>query len=192
MISIFTITLRDHLTWSSLLIQFTELSWLNIFLWFFQKHNFLEHQISIMSSHDPSCEFVCSCWASSPINLVELLALSWLFYNFKNFKPNGSASSFRKRVLVTLKTLIKALYLAQWLDSLLAALLLKIFFLAAKTSLLALPPLRAIISLPCHVPTLLLLLCRLFLLCSLWPVTQRITFSKFSGPFWILDLLLFL
>ena len=67
---------------------------------------------------------------------------------------------------------------------------LKIFFLAGKTSLLALL-LPMAITLPlCHMPPLPLLLCRSFLLCPLWPNTWRIISSGSSRRFWILDLLL--
>ena len=75
-----TITLHDLLTWLFLLIQLTKLSGLNTFLWFLQKYNFLERQISVILSRDPSRNFFSSPWASLPMNLVELLALNWLFY----------------------------------------------------------------------------------------------------------------
>ena len=109
----------------------------------------MERWISIVSSRDLSCDFFFPWWVSSPINLVDLLVLCWPFYNSKSLSPNRSASSFRKRVLVTLKALIKAFYLAQWLNPPLAAHFFKIFLLAAKTSLLTLPPPKAIH--PCHV-----------------------------------------
>ena len=171
MIPIFTIILRDLFTLLLSSIYHRELSWLNTFLWFLQKHNFLEYQISIVLLSDPSRDFFCSRWTSTPINIVKLLALGWAFYNSKSFKPKGSASAFRRKVLVTLQALIKAFYLAQWLDLPLAVLLLKILFLAAKTSLLALPLPKVITPLTCHMLLLLLLLCRLFLLSFLWPNT---------------------
>ena len=65
------------------LIQLTKLSWLNISMWFLQKHNFLECQISVVSLRDLSLDFFRLRWASFPINLVEFWALSWPFYNFK-------------------------------------------------------------------------------------------------------------
>ena len=34
-----------------------ELSWLNTSLWFLQKHNFLERQITVVLSRDVSCDF---------------------------------------------------------------------------------------------------------------------------------------
>ena len=142
-----------------------------------------------MSLRDPSHDFFCSCLASFPINLVELLALDWPFYNSKSSKPKGSVNLFRKRVLVTLRALIKAPYLAQLLSPLLATLLLKILLLAAKTSLLAQPPLKALTPLLCHVLPCPLLLRRSFLLCLLWPNIQRIISRRSSGLFWILDLL---
>ena len=136
------------------------------------------------------CDFFRSRWTFLLINLVELLALDWSFYNSKNSKPNGSASLFRRKVLVILRALIRDLYLAQWFDLLLAALYLKILFLAAKTSLLALPPPRAITPPLCHLPPLPLMLRRLFSLRFLWPNTWRMTSSRSLGPFWILNLLL--
>ena len=57
-------------------ISLIELSWLNTFLWFLQKHNFLECQICVESLRNPSYDFIRSRWASPPIDLVELLALS--------------------------------------------------------------------------------------------------------------------
>ena len=170
-----------------------KLSWLNTFLWFLQKHTFLECQIFVMSSHNPSRDFFCLCWAFPQINLVKLLVLGLSFYNFKSFKHNKSASLFRKRknrFLAILKAFLKAFYLVQWLDPLLAALYFKIFFLTAKTSLLALPPPRAITPQPYYMPPPLLLLYRLSLLSLLWPNTWKIIFNRFSRPFWILDLLL--
>ena len=127
--------------------------------------------ISIVSSCNLSCDFFCSRWAFFPINLVELLALSWPFYNSKSSKSNGFASLFRrkrKRFLFTLKTLIKTSYLAQWLDLPLATLFLKIFLLAAKKSLLALSPLKIITLSPCHMSPLMFLLLWLSLLCPLY------------------------
>ena len=117
-----------------------------------------------------------------------------VFYNFKSFKSNRSTSPFRqriKRLLVILKALIKAFYPTQWLDFPLAALLLKILFLAVKTSLLVLPSLRAITLLPYHVLSLplLLLLCQLFPFCFLWANTWKMTSSRSLGLFWILYLL---
>ena len=137
--------------------------------------------------------FTLSIFLNQPSSIVSTKLTA--FYNSKSSKPNRSASPFGQRIkklLLTLKTLIKALYFAHWHHLPLAILLLKIFFLAAKMSLLVLPPIKAIIPLPCHVSPvpLLLLLCRLFLLCFLWPITWRMTFSRFSGLFWILDLLL--
>ena len=93
-----------------------------------------------------------------------------------SFKPNGLVSLFEQRIrrlLITLKTFIRAFYLAQWLNLLLAALFLKIFFLATKMSSLALSLPRAITPLPYHVPSLLLLLLlrQLFLLYPPWPNT---------------------
>ena len=150
-----------HLTTSSS-IQPKKLSQLNTFLWFLQKHNILEYQISGISSHDLLRNFFRSRWSCSPINLIELLALDWPFYNFKSFKPNRSAGPFRRKVLVFLKTLIKAFYLAQWLDPPLAALFLKIFLLATKTSLLALLLPKAITPPLYHMLQFSLLLCQLF------------------------------
>ena len=126
------------------------------------------------------------------INLIKFLALGWPIYNSKSSKLNGSASLSRKRVLVTLKVFIKASYLAQWLNLPLAILFLKILLLAAKTSLLALPAPRAITTPPYHMPLFPLLLCQLSLLCLLWPNSWKMTFSKFLGPFWILELLFLL
>ena len=122
--------------------------------------------------------------------LVELLVLGCLFYNFKSSKPNGSASPFRRRVLVTLRALIRASYLTQLLDLLFVTLLLKIFLLAAKMNSLELPLPRAITPPPCHVPALPLLLCQLFLLHLLRSDTQKMTSSSSLEQFWILDLLL--
>ena len=51
----------------------------------FPKAQILEHQIIIVLLRDPSHNFYCSCWASLPINLVELLALGWPFYNSQKF-----------------------------------------------------------------------------------------------------------
>ena len=65
-----------------------------------------------MSLCDSSRDFFYLHWSSSPINLEELLALGWPSYNSKSSKSNKSASPFRKRVLVTLKALIRASYLA--------------------------------------------------------------------------------
>ena len=127
-----------------------------------------------------------------PINLVELLALGWQFYNSKSFKVNKLGSSFRRRVFIILRAFIKAFYLAQWLDPLLTALHLKILLLAAKTSLLQLLQPKAITAPLCHVLSLLLLLYWLFLLCLPWPNTWKMTFSGSLGPFWILDLQLLL
>ena len=117
------------------------------------------------------------------VNLTELLALDWPFYNFKSPKSNGSTSLFRKKVLVILKALIKAFYLAQLLDPPLIALPLKIFFLAAKTSLLTLPSPWTITSPLYYIHSLPLLLRWLSLFCSLWPNTWKMTSSKSSGPF---------
>ena len=75
------IILYDHPS----LIQLTELSWLNTFLWFIQKHNFLEYQIFIVLLHDQLRNFFYSCWASFPINLVEFLVLDWPFIKAKFF-----------------------------------------------------------------------------------------------------------
>ena len=50
----------------------------------------------MLSEHDVSRDFFCSCWAFSLINLVCLL-LGWPFYNSKSSKPNGAASSFKRR-----------------------------------------------------------------------------------------------
>ena len=74
-ISIFTITSRNLFTWLPLLIQLTKLSQLNTSLWFHWKHLFSKCQISIVLSRDLSRDFFCSCWASSLINVVKLLAL---------------------------------------------------------------------------------------------------------------------
>ena len=105
------------------------------------------------------------------------------FYNSKCSKPNRSASLFGqtiRRLLVILKSLIRAFYLAQWFNYLLAALFFKIFFLAAKTSLLALFLLSAITLQLYHVPllALLLLLRWLFLFYSLWADTWKINSSS--------------
>ena len=149
------------------LIQFTKLSWLNTSLWFFQKHNFLEYQISVMLLLNSLRDFFHLCWASPSINLVKLLALVWPFCNSISSKPNKSASPFRRKVLVILRALIKALYLAQWLDLLLITLLLKIFYLVLKKNLIALLPSKTITLLPYYMLLLPLLFRQLFLLCLL-------------------------
>ena len=149
-----------------------------------------------MSLYDLLCDSFHSCWTFPLINLIVLLVLNWLFYNSKNFKLNRFANLFkrRKRFLNFLRALIRAPYLAQWLNLLLAILFFKTFSLAAKTSLLALPSSIAITSPSYHILLfpLLLSLRRLFLLCLPWPNTQKITSSRFLGSFWILDLLLLL
>ena len=145
-----------------------------------------------MLSRDLLRDFFRLCLASPLINLVECLALGWPFYNFKSSKPNKPDSSFRKKVLVIFRALIKALCLAQWLDPLLASLFLKISLLAAKASLLALPLLSVITPPPCHVLPLPVLLRRSFMLSPQWLNTWRMTSSGSLGPFSILDLLLLL
>ena len=70
----------------------------------------------MMSLCDNSYDFFCLCWATLFFNLVLLLALGWPFYNFKSSKLNKSASLFRqkiKKLLITLKTLVKAIFLPQ-------------------------------------------------------------------------------
>ena len=43
--------------------------------------NFSKRQISVILLYDPARDFICSRWASPPINLVESLALGWPFTN---------------------------------------------------------------------------------------------------------------
>ena len=57
-----------------------ELSCLNNFLWFLQKHNFLKCQITVVLSREALCNFFRSCWASPSINLVVFLVLGWLHF----------------------------------------------------------------------------------------------------------------
>ena len=71
---------RNLLTWPPSLIQLTELSQLNNSSWFLQKNNFLERQISVVLSFDPSRDFFRSYWASPLINLIELLVLGRPIY----------------------------------------------------------------------------------------------------------------
>ena len=118
-----------------------------------------------------------------------LVCYSLTVYNLKSFKSNGLASLFRKKALVTLRAFIKTPYLAQWLDPPLVTLFFKIFLLMAKTNLLPLPSLRAIIPLPYHIAPFALLFRLWFLFCLLWLNTRRMTFNGSSKPFWILDLL---
>ena len=56
----------------------------------------------------------------------------------------------------------------KWLNSQLAALLFRTFFMAAKTSLLALPTMRTIIPPSCHVFPLLLLVVALLVIFTLF------------------------
>ena len=144
-----------------------------------------------MSSCDLSRDFFYSCWAFSPINLVELLVLGWPFYNSKSCKPNKLASLFRRRVLVTLRPFIRAPYLAQWLDLPLAAKPQNPLF--SDEDELA----DAAFTKDNNTPAVSytpfpLLLRQLVLRCPLWPNTQRMTSSGSSRPFWIVDLLLLL
>ena len=186
---------RDHLTWPPhVIISYDLLTWSFqvTFLCDYPQLNLthkiksIKHLFAISLKAQLFSPSICSVitwpitwsfrssWASSLINLVELLALGWPFYNFKSFKLNRSASPFRKKkrkYLATLIAFIRAFYLNQCLDPLLATLFLKIFFLAAKTSLLALPSSRPITLPPYHMPPLPLLLHRFSLLCLLLPNT---------------------
>ena len=137
--------------------------------------------------------FMLSILSNQPSCIVSIRLTA--FYNSKSSKSNKSAKPFRQKIrklLFTLRVFIKGFYLGQWLNLLLATFFLKIFLLVAKISLLALPLLKTIILLLCHVLSfpLLMSLYRLFLLYLLWLNTWKITFSKFSKLFWILDLLL--
>ena len=97
-----------------------------------------------MLVHDVSHDFFRLYWAFSSINLVYLL-LNWPFYNFKSFKPNGSAGLFgrrNRRLLVTFLELF--IPPVQWPDLVFARVLVKILLLPAKISLQGLLPLRAV------------------------------------------------
>ena len=96
---------------SSSSTQLTELSWLSTSSRFLWKYNFLERQISVMSSRNPSRDFFCSRWASLSINLVVSIRLA--VYNSKSSKLNGSASPFRRENLTTFKNSYPASLIAQ-------------------------------------------------------------------------------
>ena len=59
--------------------------------------NFAECQISVVLLRDPLRDFFCSYWASPPINLVELLALDWLFTILKTLNPTSQPSRSEKK-----------------------------------------------------------------------------------------------
>ena len=120
-----------------------KLSWLNNSLQFLQKQNFSERQISVMSLSDQSYNFFCSRWASFPNQPSRVVSTRLVIYNSKSSKPNGSASTFRRRLSYAEDLFVKApTQLAQWLNPLLVAVFAKILFLTAKMSSLVEPLLR--------------------------------------------------
>ena len=113
--------------------------------------------------------FTLSILSDQPSSVVSTRLI--VFYNFKGFKPNKSASPFKQKIrrfwTILGAFVRRSLFQpVQWLDCLLAALFLKILFLVAKTSSLALSTLKAITPSLCYIfpLALLLLLRRLFLL----------------------------
>ena len=73
-------------------------SWINwlIFHRFAKNVTFLEQQRFVVLVRNILCNLFRLCWVLLPINLVCLL-LGWLFYNFKSFISNKSASLFSKK-----------------------------------------------------------------------------------------------
>ena len=107
--------------------------------------------------------------------------------NFKSSKFNGSANRLEEeKDFSYFRSFCQKLPVQpiQFLNPSLTAFFLKIFFLLAKTSLLALPPPRAITPLPCHMFLFLLLLSfrQSFLLYSPWPNIWRLSPSRSLKP----------
>ena len=81
---------------------------------FAKKTTSLEYQKTVISAHNILHYFFYSRRASfSCWKVVFLLLLDWMFYNFKNFKFNGSGNLFERRhrrllvrLLVTLSKLL--------------------------------------------------------------------------------------
>ena len=107
MISIFTITLRELVTWLASSIPPTELSQLNSSLWFLQKHNFSECPISVVWSRDPSRDSYCLLWASFLTNLIELLALGWPFTILKAVYPIGQSACLKENLAIFKSSLLE-------------------------------------------------------------------------------------
>ena len=62
--------------------QLAKLSWLNTSAQFLWKHNFSEHQMSVMSSCDSWRDFFCSRWASSPNQLSRVVSTRLAVYRW--------------------------------------------------------------------------------------------------------------
>ena len=72
--------MTSHVTFFQLSLL-VELSQLNTFLQFLQKHNFLECQISVVSSRDPSRDFFYSRWVSPPNQASRVVSTTLAIYN---------------------------------------------------------------------------------------------------------------